>query len=123
MNTNANNNAEQINNQTNANNVDAIREAAAEHRRLADELEESVARINAENDKAEAGPSGIVSKTRKAARSKTVKKVLGYTLVVGTVALVGTYFIQRLRDVGVEVGDDVVDAIEGAAETVVEAVA
>lgn len=107
----------------NDNNAEAIEAAAEELRNVADKVEDTVTRLSQENDKAETGPSNMVSKAKKKGRIKTIKKVVGYSLVVGAVALTGAYVVSRLRAVGVEVGDEVVDAVATATETVVDAVA
>ena len=74
------------------------------------------------NDTDTANGSGMASKLRdqnKPSAFKTVRKVLGWTLGVGCVGLIGAYAYSKLRDIG---ADDVADAVVDAADRVADKV-
>lgn len=92
-----------------------LRAQADTLRATADTLELELDRQRRENDANETGPSNMASKAREANKPsamKTVRKVLGWTLVVGGVTLVGAYAYAKLRDMG---AGDLIDTLEDAA--------
>lgn len=73
-------------------------------------------RLRAENDAISGQGTGAASMLRKGSAMRTAKRVVGWTLGAGVVALGGLYVVGRLRAAGVEV------PLDGAADAVVEAV-
>lgn len=122
MKTNANT-AEKINDAVNQTTHRDVQEHADQLRSTADRLEEDLNRVRQENDNAETGPSNMASKVRQKSTMRTVRRVLGWTLGVGVVACGAAYAISRLRQAGVDVGDEVVEAVEGAGEKIASAIA
>lgn len=84
----------------------------------AEVMEERLRVLRAENSEAGGKASKIVQNVRKSQALKTVKKFLGYTLVVGGVTLAGAYVYSRLRTAGVDVpdGEAVGDAVARAVD-------
>ncbi len=122
MNTNTNT-AEKINDAVNQASHKEVEERAEQLRETADQLEEDLNRARQENDQADTGPSHMASKVRQKSTLRTVRRVLGWSLGVGVVACGAAYAISRLRQVGVEVSDEVVEAVENAGEQIADAIA
>jgi heme oxygenase len=106
---------------TNVDNITEISEIEQQRDRLKAEaaaMEDRLRVLRAENNEAGGKASRIVQNVRKSKALKTVKKFLGYTLVVGGVTLAGAYIYSRLRTAGVDVpdGDAVGDAVARAVD-------
>lgn len=123
MNNNNTNTAAQMNESLNAAAAAETLAAAEALREQADQMEAAARDQAAKNDTAEAGPSNILDKVQNGSKFKTFRKVLGWTLGVGVVAAGGLYVVSKLREMGADVGDDVVEAIEGAGDTIADAIA
>ena len=112
MNPNQTNTTDTANN-VDMQNADAIMEQATNLRNQANELEGRAKILRGENDQAATEGSGLLSRVRRSKGLRTAKRVLGLTLGVGVVSLVGVYAYSRLRTAGVDVptGSDIGDVI------------
>jgi len=113
MNTNPNN----ANTNTTAD-AAALNDEAARTAALANQMGNNVNALREENDRAAVAPTGAVSKAMGGKFARTTKRVLGWTLGVGVVGLIGAYAYSRLRAAGVNVptGQDVGDAVATAVD-------
>lgn len=78
---------------------------AARLRGVADELENQADSLRRENDAEATRPTGAASAHRKGNAMRITKKVVGWTLGVGVVALVGAVVYGKLQAMGVEPSD------------------
>lgn len=112
MNTNANQNT------TTDADAAALNAQADALRQQADQLTDRAATLSRENDRAAAAPSMAISGATGSSFARTTKRVLGWTLGVGVVALAGTYIYSRLRSAGVDVptGEDIGNTVASAVD-------
>jgi hypothetical protein len=85
----------------------------------ADAIQVRLDELRAENAGVGGKASSIIDNARKSKWLRVTKRVLGYTLAVGGVTLVGAYAYSRLRTAGVNVPDG--DAIGATVASAVDA--
>lgn len=98
----------------------AVAAEAERTRKLADTMSARLEELRGQNDAAAAAPTGAVSKALGNSFVRTSKRILGWTLGVGVVGVIGAYAYSRLRAAGVDVpdgeaiGDTVASAVDAA---------